>query len=84
VYRVRPLLGTIGGAMKIHIDTVIDLPEWANWKATDEDGTVWIFEHEPRTVERGGFCIASRGRARILISLYKTVENWRETKVKLR
>lgn len=70
--------------MKIHIDTVIDLPEWVNWKATDKDGTVCIFEYDPRTVEIREFWTASMGRASILINLYKTVENWRETKVKLK
>lgn len=32
-----------------------DIPEWANWIATDEDGGVWIYKYAPCLDESGYF-----------------------------
>jgi hypothetical protein len=71
--------------LKVEVKTEINLPEWANWKVTDLDGTVWIYEKEPKCE---GFhhmwWTGQNGNFSLLIRLFRTVDNWKETKVKLK
>lgn len=55
----------------------IDLPDWADWLAQDEDGTWWAYEAEPNQ-QHNGWYENEVGRIRRLIQTAPPAD-WRAT-----
>ena len=52
----------------------IEVPEWANWIAQDENGEWFAHTEKPRT----GYSIWLSNRNKTMIALSKPNDNWKE------
>jgi hypothetical protein len=61
----------------------MQLPDWAHWKATDSNGSVWICDNEPHLDESIGRWMPGAGHYQKLINFEMYIQNWRETKARI-
>ena len=82
--------------MKMNLELEVELgelPDWANWLAVDEDGSIWVYESEPSIDVEGIVHVANdwhpTDSTLLLDCLFENLhpmiyKNWKNSKIKIK